>query len=408
MKICVLTHTFPRNKEDVAAAFMKEFCDGLVQNGNKVSVVTPYDPEFNRKGDPFKIHLYKYIYPDSLHTLGYSRTMEADVKLKKNAYILLPFMLGFGFVKTLQVIRKEKPDIISVHWILPNGVVAYAVSKLTGVPYAITLPGTDTYLAAKYKPFGYVAKIIANGSVGMYSNSSWHLNKIVKVGGSPPVKEVITYPVDIKKFKPINKGLDIYRKKYKIKQNEKIILAVGRLVYKKGFDYLIKSIPQVAKKHKNIKVIIGGDGDLRKEWENLAKKLKVDKYIIFTGTLKRDEIIYYYNMADIMVTPSILDSKGNIDGRPLVILESMACGKPQIVTNLPGISDNLKDGENAILVPEKNSKAIANAIIKLLGSSALREKMGKANIKLARQKLSTKSVGKMYTKSFTKILKDHK
>ncbi len=404
MKICVLTHTFPRNKEDVAAAFMKEFCDGLVENGNKVVVVTPYDPNFVRSGDPFKIHLYKYIFPERLHLLGYSRTMEADIKIKKIAYILLPFMLIFGFLATLSAVRKQKSDLISVHWIIPNGLIALAVSKLTGVPYTITLPGTDTYLAGKYKFIGYLARFIARNSKGMYSNSSWHLNKIIKLGSSPEITEVITYPVDTKRFKPIKTGLDKYKNLYKIKKNDIVILAVGRLVYKKGFDYLIKAIPEVIKKHKNIKIIIGGDGDLREKWESLSVKLKVNKYLTFAGTLKRDEILYYYNLADIMVTPSILDSSGNIDGRPLVILESMACGKPQIVTDLPGISDNLVEGVNALLVPQKNSKAIAAAIQILIKSKNLREKMGKENIKIARNKLSTKSVGSRYTKSFNKIL----
>ncbi len=405
MKICVLTHTFPRNKEDVAAAFMKEFCNGLVENNNEVFVVTPFDPTFKRKNDPFKIFLYKYIYPDSLHSLGYSKTMEADIKLKKKAFMLLPFLLTFGFIKTLTIVQKEKPDLISVHWILPNGLIALLVSKITGVPYTITLPGTDTYLAGKYKLFGIVAKIIAKNSKGIYSNSSWHLNKILSLGVNLKISEVITYPVDTKKFKPIKKNLEKLRKKYNVKQNEIIILAVGRLVYKKGFDYLIKAIPEVIKNQKNIKLLIGGDGTLKKELESLTKKLKLENYVTFTGTINRNEIVYYYNMADIMVTPSIIDKKGNIDGRPLVILESMACGKPQIVTNLPGISDNLVDNVNAILVPQRNSSALAKAILKLTKSKKTRDKMGRQNLRLSRSKLSTYKIGYRYTKSFEKILK---
>ncbi len=76
MNICILTHTFPRNKKDVAAAFMQGFADGLVQNNHQVTVVTPYDPKFDRKNDLFNIATYRYIWPDRLHLLGYSRTME--------------------------------------------------------------------------------------------------------------------------------------------------------------------------------------------------------------------------------------------------------------------------------------------------------------------------------------------
>ena len=105
MKICILTHTFPRNKRDVAAAFMKGFSDGLVQAGNQVTVVTPYDQKFDRKGDPFKIVTYKYIWPERLHLMGYSRAMQADVSLKKSSYLFLPFLLFFGTLALLKVVK---------------------------------------------------------------------------------------------------------------------------------------------------------------------------------------------------------------------------------------------------------------------------------------------------------------
>ena len=107
-KICVLAHSFPRNEKDVAAAFMMGLCDGFVQAGNEVVVVTPFDRNFNRHGDPFKIVTYKYIWPDSLHMLGYSQTMEADIKLRTRAYLLLPFMLLFGTIALYKTVKKKR------------------------------------------------------------------------------------------------------------------------------------------------------------------------------------------------------------------------------------------------------------------------------------------------------------
>ena len=92
MNICVLTHTFPRNKEDTPAAFMKKFSDSLVKAGAKVTVVAPFDLKFNRRGDLFKLVTYKYIWPDSLHLLGYSRTMVKDINLRMRSFFLSPFL----------------------------------------------------------------------------------------------------------------------------------------------------------------------------------------------------------------------------------------------------------------------------------------------------------------------------
>lgn len=406
MKICVLTHTFPRNNQDVAAAFMKEFCDGLVENGNEVVVVTPYDTTFKRSGDLFKVETYKYIWPSGFHLLGYSRSMEADISLKPINYLLAPFMIFFGTIALYKTVKKEKIDLISVHWILPSGLMATIVSKLTGVPFTITLPGTDAYLAGKNKLFGMIAKLIAENSSAVFSNSRWHLDKILKLGVKVSINEVITYPVDIKKFSPSNKNVEHLRKRHSLSKKNFVILAVGRLVYKKGFEYLIKALPKVIKNHPEVKVIIGGEGDLYDNLVNLAKKEGIEDYISFPGNLKRDEIAYYYNLAQVVVTPSIIDEGGNIDGRPLVILESMACGKPQIVTNLPGISDALVDRVNALLVPQKDPQALSLVLEEMIESEAQRAKMGQENRKLAENLLSTKKIGEKYSYFFNKIVNE--
>lgn len=402
MNICVLTHTFPRNNSDVSAAFMKDFCDALRVNKNKVSVVAPFDPLFSRHGDRFKIYLYRYIWPNSLYRIGYSRTMEADVKLKKSAYLLIPFMILFGSIKLFQVVKREKIDLINAHWILPNGLIALIVSKITGLPYAITLPGTDTYLIYRYPLFRLIAKLIAVNASGIYSNSSFHLNRVLSLGIKGNTA-VISYPADVKIFKPSTKGVKELKRKYGI-TNEIVVLAVGRLVYKKGFNYLIRSINEL--KDSPIKVIIGGDGDLKINLLRLIQRLGLENKIFMIGTIDRREITHYYNLADMVVSPSIVDRGGNVDGGPVVALESMACGKPQILTSILGMADVIDDGVNGFVVPEKNSKALSQAIRQLVDSKALRKKMGQANTRLVRKELSIQNIGKIYTSHFKEIFNE--
>ena len=404
MKVCILTHTFPRHKSDAAAAFMEEFSNGLVEAGNKVIVVTPFDRQFRRSRDSFKVVIYKYIWPNNLHILGYSQTMEKDIALRKRAYLLLPFLVLFGTIALFKVVKREKVQIINAHWILPNGLIAAIVSRLTGVPFVVTLPGTDAYLAYRYKLFGFMAKWIAQKSSGIISNSSWHLKRILKLGVSDKMTDIISYPTDVSKIRPLKIGLKEYRKRHGFNKNDLVILAIGRLVYKKGFDYLIQAMPEVLDKYPKARLLIGGDGDLRQDLERLARKLKVDTKVLFLGTIKRDEIIYYYNLSDIMVAPSIVDEKGNVDGGPVVSFESMACGKPQIATNILGVADVLRDGINGFVIPQRKSKAIAVALDKLLISRTLREKMGRANRQLVVSGLNTRSIGREYTNFFKKVI----
>lgn len=403
MKIVVLTHTFPLDSSNPTAAFMKEFSDGLAQSGHKVFVVTPFDTRLNRQGDLFKIITYKYIWPDKLHLLGYSRTMEADITLRKRTFLLIPFMVFFGTIGLIKIIREEKIDIINAHWIVPNGLMAMIASIVTKVPYVITIPGTDAYLASKYKLIGLVARLIAGCSSAIVSNSSMNLQKILKLGVNPKIQTVLSYPVDTTKFKPKAGDFEFLRGRYNLKKQDLIILAVGRLVYKKGYDYLIKAIKKL--KNTRVKLLIAGEGDLKDKWQGLAEDLKLEDNVLFVGNIKRDEIVDYYNFADIMVAPSIIDEEGNVDGGPVASFESMACGKPQIVTDVLGVASEMKDGANGFIVPQKNVEALRKALDKLIKSSDLREKMGRANVELVRNEISTKSIGKKYTELFQKIIK---
>lgn len=401
MKVAVLTHTFPRDNTDTTAAFMKEFCDGLALNNNEVFVITPFDPRFNRRGDRFEIITYKYIWPDSLNMLGYSKTMEADQLLRKRAYFLIPFMVIFGTISLVSVINRNKIDIVNAHWIFPNGFITMIASIVTRVPYVVTIPGTDAYLAYRYKLLSYIAKIIVKRSSGIFSNSLFNLNRILNVGSKPKHKAVISYPVDINKFKPSDEGVGEIRNRHGLKSDDIVLLAVGRMVYKKGYDYLIRAMKPLGD---NVKLLLAGEGDLKKTWIELSKRLGLEDKILFIGNIGRDEIVKYYNASDIMVTPSVVDKLGNVDGGPVASFESMACGKPQIVTNILGVADEMKDEVNGLIVPQKNESALSVAINKLAKSKNLREIMGKANRDLIRKEISTQSIGRKYTSLFRQAL----
>ena len=175
MKICILTHTFPRSESDPTAPFMRDFASGLAESGAEVTIVTPWTDKFTFKEKNFSVKTYKYIWPPALHKRGYSRAMSEDIGLKLYNYILIPFMILGGTLSLIRFVRKEKPDIVNVHWLLPSGLIAYLTSLATGISYMITLPGTDIYLLRKSSLFRLVAKVIANRSSGITSNNNYFL-----------------------------------------------------------------------------------------------------------------------------------------------------------------------------------------------------------------------------------------
>lgn len=404
MKICLLTHTFPRYKADTVAAFMHPFVLSLKKKGNEVVVLTPFNVNLRPSEFPYRIITYKYFWPDRLHLLGYSQTLKGGTNFKSYTFILAPFLFLFGFLALLKLLKKERFDIISAHWILPNGFIAFLASKITGVAYTISLPGSDVYVANKNPIFAFLARTAAYDSSAIVADSPIYLKELSKTGIKINKSHVIPYPVDISKLKTGNLAKIKLRKKLGIEKDTSIILTVGRLIHKKGFNYLLEALLQILKKQRRIILLIVGDGDLRTNWERLARKLEIENIVKFVGNVEREEIPSYYSLADIFVMPSIKDKEGNIDDRPVALLEAIATGLPVVATNFSGNALSVKNGINGFLVPQKNPNAIANSILKIITSKNLMDIMGKKSRVLAKEQFSLDVVGTKYIVLFKEII----
>src|SRR5204862_3945310 len=150
----------------------------------------------------------------------------------------------------------------------------------------------------------------------------------------------------------------------------RIVLAVGRLVYYKGFEYLIRAMKSV-----DGRAVIVGDGPLRDELRNLAIACGVSDRVVFAGEISGKDLISYLHAADVFALPSITRS----EAFGIVQLEAMACGKPVINTNLDsGVPSVSLDGITGLTVPPADSEALAAAINKLFDNDDLRSRYGDA------------------------------
>jgi rhamnosyl/mannosyltransferase len=131
--------------------------------------------------------------------------------------------------------------------------------------------------------------------------------------------------------------------------------------------------------------LIAGEGGLREELERKAKSLGVEHKIIFVGKVSDDELKYCYQICDLFVLPSVEPS----EAFGIVQMEAMAYGKPVVNTNLPtGVPYVSVDGETGITVPPRDSKALADAINRILNDNELAAKFSKNALKRVKEKFS--------------------
>lgn len=376
---------------------------GMKAAGDDVTVLTPFHPDLDVPRFPYPIITYKYIWPDRLHVLGYSQTLRRGTHLRISSWLLAPLLLIQGVIALFRLTKNQKFDLISAHWIVPNGIIAAVVCAIRNIPFTVSLPGSDVYVAQKNALFSAVTRWAAERAAMVFADSPLYLQELEKTGAQVTQREVISYPVDISIIQPVKNTLSM-RKRFGLAADARILVSVGRLIEKKGFRYAIQALPAIVKKFPKARYIIVGDGDMRYALKKEAVKAGVKEYVCFVGNVSRHDISAYYSLADVILVPSIKDHEGNIDDRPVVLLEAMTCGKAVVVSRLPGNAITVEHGKSGILVPPKKPEAIVNAVINILSSGQTQRGLGKEARRRVVEKFRHTTIGRQYHNFFSKIV----
>lgn len=157
-----------------------------------------------------------------------------------------------------------------------------------------------------------------------------------------------------------------------------LVLGVGRLVEKKGFDLLLDAIARIAVQRPEVHGVLIGDGDQRDTLEAQATRLGIADRVTFTGPLPQHEVGRWIRSAEVMAAPCRVGADGNQDALPTVLLEALGGGLPAVSTPVAGIPEIIDDGVQGLIVPCDDVTALANAINSLLGDRDRRAAMSAA------------------------------
>jgi phosphatidylinositol alpha-mannosyltransferase len=180
------------------------------------------------------------------------------------------------------------------------------------------------------------------------------------------------------------------------------ILFVGRLEQRKGLGYLLSACAKIKNSLHNSRLIIVGPGTvLRHRYEKLVEDMGLTDNVVFVGFVPSDELPSYYRSADIFCAPA---TGGESFG--IVLLEAMACGKPVVATDIQGYASVLANGEEGLLVPPRDEKSLAHALLSLLNDKNLRLKMG-AKGRTEAEKYSWPNISRQVMDYYNSLLNSH-
>jgi glycosyltransferase involved in cell wall biosynthesis len=267
-------------------------------------------------------------------------------------------------------VRERRIEHLHAHFATVATTVARLVSLMTGVTYGFTAHAKDIYhdypvdqqLRLKLRDAAYVVTV-SDYNVG-------HLRA--------------TFGADAARVTRIHNGLDLERMAFSAPGARRpLILGVGRLIEKKGFDVLVDACRILADRGVEFRCRIIGGGECRGDLERQVSRLGLEGRVELTGPLPGEIVQAAMREAAVLAAPCVVGADGNRDGMPTVLLEAMALGTPCIATPVTGIPEIVQDGATGLLVEERDAGGLAEGLHRLLGDAVLRERLARA----ARQRI---------------------
>jgi glycosyltransferase involved in cell wall biosynthesis len=248
--------------------------------------------------------------------------------------------------------RRTGINHLHAHFLTVAAQTAHLVHLLTGLPYSVTAHAKDIYrhavdwdLAAAIAADAAAVVTVCDANLEFLTNRLGTGPRLVRVYNGLGAQEA---PVPAAARTP---GL---------------VLGVGRLVEKKGFDLLLDAVAALADDRPDLHCVLVGDGDQRAALQAQATRLGIDRLVTFTGSLPQNEVAGWLRRAQLMAAPCRVGTDGNQDALPTVLLEALGAGLPAVTTPVAGIPEIITNGVEGIIVDCDDSIALASGIEALL------------------------------------------
>lgn len=345
------------------------------------------------------VRRYTYSWPDWSQRLADGAILP---NLRRNRLLLgqVPAFVLAQLWAAWRLARREAFDVLHAHWALPQGWVGAILRSRLGIPMLTTTHGGDMY--ALRRGLALRAKRWALRSSDRITAVSTSLKReVLSLGVEEERVRVLPMGVDTARFTPdaASPGL-----RSELNPDGPVLLFVGRLVEKKGTRYAVEAMPAILREQPTARLVVVGDGPERALLGQLSERLGLNGHVNFAGAIPNHQLPAYFASADVFVGPSVVESNGDTESFGIVFAEAMASGCPVIATDVGGVADLVVDGQTGFLVLERDSEAIADAVVRVLQDGAQRERLRKDGLAWVRDQFDLSGTTARYAQLMEEML----
>lgn len=346
----------------------------LVKMGGEAAILTSRYKDFPIENQVEGVRIYR--------CLSLRRFEDRSSPLEQ-----LLFLLG-GLTDGMRFIREWSPDVVITFFGIPSGPIGLAAKGLFGMPYVVSLRGGDV---PGFRPYDFkrmhrllapLIRLVWKHAGCVVANSEGLKELAGEFAPEIPIK-VIPNGVNIELFSPRKRSWEYPE-----------LLFVGRIVYQKGLDLLIKALSML--RNLNWHLTIVGDGPYLSTIQDMAREMKINSRITFAGWVQKERIKDYYQKANIFVFPSRHEGMSN------ALLEAMAMGLPVIASDIAG-NDELVVPERTGFLFEKNDlDGLTEGIRNLIEHPELKRRYGNQS----RERISTQYTWNNTAREYLNVCQD--
>ena len=366
-KTLFITNDFPPKKGGVAN-YLANLCNNLPKD--KVVVLAPsfpcnefYDCKINYK-------IYRFI--------------------EKKCCKVFPYWVKLIF-EAKKIIKQEKVEQVFCGQPLPNGTIGLILNKFLKIPFVLSFHGMDILVGQKKWRKRILLRKIIKKAKTIITNSNFTKNKVSQFYKIPKKISVI-YPTSNLEFEE-NINIQDIATRYNL-NGKKVILSVGRLELRKGFDMMISAMPQILKKVPNAIYLIIGTGKEKEYLSNLIDKLNLKNKVLILENISNDNLKKFFLACDVFSNPS-RNIKGDVEGFGIVYLEANLAGKPVVAGKFGGENEAVINSKTGFLVNSKNINEIEEKVTALLLDEKMAQKMGELGKERALREFNIKKQAKL-------------
>jgi len=369
MRLLVITELFLPTKGGTAVWFAEVY---RRLGGKEIHIVTADVPGAEK---------VDAAHPNTLHRL----TLKRLPWLKPESLTMYAKL----FFKSLALALSHRFMAIHAGRALPEGLVAWLVARLTFRPVVIYAHGEELTSWGKGGKFKAMRFALRHADT-VIANSDNTRAELLRMSVSADRIALINPGVDVECFHPELPCVGL-REQIGMMPNQKLILSVGRLSRRKGFDKVVQSIPLLRAQGLDMHYALIGIGEDRKYLEELACELNVTEFVHLLGHVSPEDLPRWYNACDVFAMPN-REISGDNEGFGMVFIEAAACGKPAISGQAGGTGSAVVDGETGLRIDGNSTEAVADALATVLYDQALAERFGRAGYERTHRDFSWEAV----------------